>query len=171
MNNKLLKNIFLKSLFIRKIEEQISKKYSEQEMRCPIHLSIGQELQAVTICNVLTKQDIVFSNHRSHAHYLSKDCSPEKMICELYGKKNGCLNGRGGSMHLQDISKNFFGSLPIVGSGLALATGTAFAQKRNKKNSISAVFLGDGTMEEGIVHETMNFSSIFKIPLLFICEK
>lgn len=170
MNNKLLKNIFLKSLFIRKIEEQISKKYSEQEMRCPIHLSIGQELQAVTICNVLTKQDIVFSNHRSHAHYLSKDCSPEKMICELYGKKNGCLNGRGGSMHLQDISKNFFGSLPIVGSGLALATGTAFAQKRNKKNSISAVFLGDGTMEEGIVHETMNFSSIFKIPLLFICE-
>ena len=76
MNNKLLKNIFLKSLFIRKIEEQISKKYSEQEMRCPIHLSIGQELQAVTICDVLTTQDIVFSNHRSHAHYLSKDCSP-----------------------------------------------------------------------------------------------
>ena len=170
MNKNLLKNIFLKSLFIRRIEEQIAKKYSEQEMRCPVHLSIGQELQAVTICSVLTKQDIIFSNHRSHAHYLSKGCSPEKMICELYGKKNGCLNGRGGSMHLQDISKNFFGSLPIVGSGLALAAGTAFAQKRNKKNSISAVFLGDGTMEEGIVHETMNFSSIFKIPLLFICE-
>jgi pyruvate dehydrogenase E1 component alpha subunit len=170
MNKKLLKNIFLKSLFIRKIEREISIKYSEQQMRCPIHLSIGQELQAVVISQALSKNDIVFSNHRSHAHYLSKGCSPQKMICELYGKKNGCLNGRGGSMHLQDISKNFFGSLPIVGSALGLATGTAFSQKRNKKDNISVVFLGDGTMEEGIVHESMNFSSIFKIPLLFVCE-
>jgi pyruvate dehydrogenase E1 component alpha subunit len=170
MNKKLLKKIFLKTLFIRMVEEKISKKYSEQEMRCPVHLSIGQELQAVTICNSLNKNDIIFSSHRSHAHYLAKNCSVKKMICEIYGKENGCINGKGGSMHLQDISKKFFGSLPIVGSALGLATGTAFSQKRNKKNDISVVFVGDGTMEEGIVHETMNFATIFKIPLLFVCE-
>jgi pyruvate dehydrogenase E1 component alpha subunit len=142
MNKNLLKNIFLKSLFIRRIEEQIAKKYSEQEMRCPVHLSIGQELQAVTICSVLTKQDIVFSNHRSHAHYLSKGCSPQKMICELYGKRNGCLNGRGGSMHLVDTLCGFLGSSAIVGNSIPVGVGAAFAHKLNQNSNVTFIFLG-----------------------------
>jgi len=170
MNKRKYLELYNKILFIRLVEEEIAKRYSDQEMRCPVHLSIGQEAQAVAICQYLKKKDIMFSSHRSHAHYLAKNCDPYKMISELHGKEDGCLNGIGGSMHLQDISNYFFGSLPIVGSAIGLAIGTSFNQKRKSSKNITVVFIGDGTMEEGIAHEALNMSSIFNLPILFVCE-
>ena len=159
-----------KILFIRKIEENISKRYKEQNMRCPVHLSVGQEATAVGVCNHLTKKDIVFSGHRSHAHYLAKGCDPQKMLDEIHGKSTGCIQGKGGSMHLQDLDNNFYASIPIVGSSLGLAVGTALNQKRKNKTGISVVFFGDGAVEEGIFHEALNMASIFELPILFVCE-
>tara|TARA_A100001011_G_scaffold398901_2_gene505095 strand:+ start:607 stop:1572 length:966 start_codon:yes stop_codon:yes gene_type:complete len=170
-----MKNIYTKKnleklYLIRLVEEEIARRYKKEKMRCPVHLSIGQESCAVGVCSNLKNEDIVFSNHRSHAHYLAKGGNVQKMIDEIHGNENGCIGGRGGSMHLQDISKNFFASIPIVSSSVGLATGTAFAQMRRKKNSITCVFTGDATMDEGIVHESLNFSSIFNLPILYVCE-
>ena len=161
---------YKKILFIRKIEENISTRYQEQNMRCPIHLSVGQEATAVGVCNHLNKKDIVFSGHRSHAHYLAKGCDPQKMLDEIHGKATGCVKGKGGSMHLQDLNRNFYASIPIVGSSLGLVVGTALNQKKKNKTNISVVFLGDGAVEEGIFHEALNMASIFELPILFVCE-
>jgi len=170
MNKANLLKIYKNMLLIRILEEKISQKYNEQEMRCPVHLSIGQEAIATGICSLLKKKDIVFSNHRSHAHYIAKNCNIEKMLCELYGKANGCLGGRGGSMHLQEIENGFFASIPIVSSALGPAVGVALNLKRKKSKNICVVFVGDGALEEGIFHETMNFISLNKLPLLIVCE-
>ena len=163
-------NLYKKSLLIRTVEETIAEKYSEQEMRCPIHLSIGQEASATGVCLSLTDKDVMFSSHRSHAHYIAKDCNLKEMICELYGKANGCIGGRGGSMHLQDKKKNFFASIPIVSSALGPAVGVALNLKRKKSRNICVVYIGDGSVEEGIFHEAMNFISLNKLPLLIVCE-
>jgi pyruvate dehydrogenase E1 component alpha subunit len=168
MNKKL--DLYKKILFIRLIEEEIANEYKLNNMRCPVHLSIGQESCAVGVCQNLSKKDIVFSNHRSHAHYIAKGGNVQKMIDEMHGKVTGCVGGRGGSMHLQDLSVNFYASIPIVSSAIGLATGTAFTQKRKNLKSITTVFIGDGSMEEGIVHESLNFSSINNLPLLYVCE-
>jgi len=163
-------NLYKKSLLIRIVEETIAEKYSEQEMRCPVHLSIGQEASATGVCLSLKNKDIMFSSHRSHAHYIAKNCNLKEMICELYGKANGCIGGRGGSMHLQDKKKNFFASIPIVSSALGPAVGVALNLKRKKSKNICVVYIGDGSIEEGIFHEAMNFISLNKLPLLIICE-
>lgn len=163
-------NLYKKSLLIRTVEETIAEKYSEQEMRCPIHLSIGQEASATGVCLSLTNKDIMFSSHRSHAHYIAKNCNLKEMICELYGKANGCIGGRGGSMHLQDKKKKFFASIPIVSSALGPAVGVALNLKRKKSKNICVVYIGDGSVEEGIFHEAMNFISLNKLPLLIVCE-
>ena len=101
------KKIYRELIKIRLIEEEIANRYSEQEMRCPVHLSIGQESVAVTVANFLGKSDYIYSNHRSHAHYIATGCNLESFIAELYGKKSGCVHGRGGSMHIKDIDNNF----------------------------------------------------------------
>jgi pyruvate dehydrogenase E1 component alpha subunit len=163
-------NLYKKSLLIRIIEETIAEKYSEQEIRCPVHLSIGQEASATGVCLSLKNKDVMFSSHRSHAHYIAKNCNLKEMICELYGKANGCIGGRGGSMHLQDKKKNFFASIPIVSSALGPAVGVALNLKRRKTKNICVVYIGDGSIEEGIFHEAMNFISLNKLPLLIVCE-
>ena len=165
-----LKKIYRELIKIRLIEEEIANRYSEQEMRCPVHLSIGQESVAVTVANFLGKSDYIYSNHRSHAHYIAAGCNLESFIAELYGKKSGCVHGRGGSMHIKDIDNNFLSSIPLVSSALGLAVGTALHFKRTKKNSRVCVFFGDGAVEEGIFHEALNFSSLYKLPIIFICE-
>lgn len=164
------KKIYKEILKIRILEEQIADRYSEQEMRCPVHLSIGQESVAVTVANFLSKSDYVYSNHRSHAHYIAKGCSLESFIAELYGKENGCVNGRGGSMHIKDIKNNFLSSIPLVSSALGLAVGSALHLKRMKKKSRICVFFGDGSIEEGIFHEALNFAGLYELPIIFICE-
>lgn len=153
-------------LRIRRIEEAIAQRYPEQEMRCPVHLSIGQEAVAVGACKPLRSSDYVFSAHRAHAHYLAKGGSLKRMIAELYGKATGCTGGRGGSMHLVDREVGFLGSTPIVGGSLPLAVGTALAEP----DKVTVAFFGEGATEEGVFAESLNFASLKQLSILFVCE-
>ncbi len=157
-------------LRIRRIEEALAKRYTEQEMRCPMHLCIGQEAIAVGVGAALTKSDKMFSNHRAHGHYLAKGGSLDAMIAELYGRASGCCGGRGGSMHMIDLDVGFMGATPIVGGTVPLAVGSAWASKLQKKTDVTVIFLGDGCFEEGVVHESLNFAALHRLPILFVCE-
>lgn len=166
----LLLSHYRSMLRIRLIEEALADRYAEQEMRCPMHLCIGQEAIAVGVCSALTKDDVVFSNHRAHGHYLAKGGSLKAMVAELYGRITGCCGGRGGSMHLIDKSAGFMGSTPIVGGTVPLAVGAGWASSLKEQNRVSVVFFGDGCFEEGVVHESLNFAALHKLPVLFVCE-
>ena len=166
MKNKLFESM----LRIRLVEESIANKYSEQKMRCPTHLSIGQEAIAVGVCANLTTQDQVLSTHRAHAHYLAKGGCLNSMMAEIYGKASGCSKGMGGSMHLIDTSVGFMGSTAIVANTIPVAVGLALEKKLTRKKSIACVFFGDGATEEGAFYESVNFAIIHSLPILFICE-
>jgi pyruvate dehydrogenase E1 component alpha subunit len=165
-----LHSLFLEMLRIRVVERRIAERYKEQEMRCPVHLSIGQEAVAVGVCAHLKKTDKAMSAHRSHGHYLAKGGNVRAMIAELYGRADGCCGGRGGSMHLMDQAAGFWGAVPIVGSTLPIAVGLALADKRKGRNSHTVAFLGEGATEEGVFPESLNLACVLKLPVLFICE-
>ena len=162
--------IYRKLYLIRYVELQISKKYSEQEMRCPVHLSVGQEATAVGVCAHLNKEDLVLSAHRSHAHYLAKGGDLLKMLGELYGKENGCARGKGGSMHLFDLEAGLIAAVPIVGSTLPIGVGVAFGLQRLKTKGIVVIYFGDGATEEGVFAESLDFAALKSLPVLFVCE-
>lgn len=164
------RELSLEVLRIRMIEEEIGRRYKEQEMRCPVHLSIGQEACAVGVAKALTHSDLMVSTHRSHAHYLAKGGDLARMLCELYGKAYGCSRGQGGSMHLTDWSVGFVGSTSIVGGTIPVGVGLAFAMKQRKEKNIAVVCLGDAAVEEGVFHESANFASLHKLPVLFVIE-
>ncbi|MBI3506694.1 MAG: thiamine pyrophosphate-dependent dehydrogenase E1 component subunit alpha [Proteobacteria bacterium] len=155
---------------IRAVEEAIAARYSEQEMRCPVHLSIGQEAAAVGICSSLRKSDKVYSTHRCHAHYLAKGGKLAPMLAEIYGKAAGCLGGRGGSMHLADPDQGMFVSVPIVASSIPLAVGGALAERQRGGDGVTVAFVGDASLEEGVFHEAANFAALRNLPVLFACE-
>lgn len=158
------------TLRIRLIEEEISKRYAEMEMRCPVHLSLGQEHIAVGVCAGLPKDSLMVSTHRSHAHYLAKGGDLKRMLAELYGKESGCSRGMGGSMHLVDWSVGFAGSTSIVGGTIPVGVGLAFADKLSGSDRITAVMIGDAAIEEGVFHESANFASLHKLNVLFVLE-
>lgn len=171
INNKHHQQRILDKLYlIRGIEEAIAEHYSEGEMRCPTHLSIGQEGVPAALSVCLTNQDYAVSTHRSHAHYLAKGGCPKAMLAEIYGKATGCSGGRGGSMHLIDESVGFKGSTAIVGNTIPIGVGLALSQHIRKENNISVVFVGDGAIEEGVFYEAANFAAVKQLPVLFICE-
>lgn len=157
-------------LRIRLTEEAIANRYADQEMRCPMHLCIGQEAIAVGVCAALSVDDGVFSNHRAHGHYLAKGGSLKAMIAELYGRTAGCCGGRGGSMHLIDLDAGFLGSTPIVGGTVPLAVGAAWAASLRNERKVFVTFFGDGCFEEGVMHESMNFAALHNLPVIFVCE-
>jgi TPP-dependent pyruvate/acetoin dehydrogenase alpha subunit len=166
----LLKALHKEMLYIRMVEERIADEYAAQEMRCPIHLSIGQEAIAVGVCSALSKNDHVFSNHRCHAHYLAKGGDLPAMLAELYGKATGCASGKGGSMHLVDPGCGFMGAAPIVGSTIPIAVGTAFSAKQRSSDRVTTVFFGEGAVETGVFYESLNFAALHSLPVLFVCE-
>ena len=157
-------------LRIRLVEERIAKLYPEQEMRCPVHLSIGQEAVAAGVCANLNRDDYVLSNHRSHAHYLAKGGDLKAMLAELYGRVTGCSQGKGGSMHLVDLSAGFLGAAPIVGSTIPIAVGVALGSVMRSSQRVTVVFFGDAAAETGTLHESINFAALKRLPVLFVCE-
>ena len=152
---------------IRMVEEAIAAHYPEQQMRCPVHLSIGQEAASAGVCAALRPDDLAMSGHRSHAHYLGKGGDLPAMIAEIYGKATGCCQGRGGSMHLVDLKAGFVGAVPIVGSTIPIATGLAFADRQLKRDRVTVAFLGEAATEEGVFHESVNFASLHQLPIIF----
>ncbi len=157
-------------LRIRRVEESLANRYVDKEMRCPMHLCIGQEAIAVGVCAAMEPRDLIYSNHRAHGHYLAKGGNLSAMIAELYGRATGCCGGRGGSMHLIDLNVGFMGSTPIVGGTVPLAVGSAWACSLKNSEQVTVVFFGDGCFEEGVVHESMNFAALHKLPIVFVCE-
>jgi pyruvate dehydrogenase E1 component alpha subunit len=135
-----------------------------------MHLCIGQEAIAVGVGLALLNSDKMYSNHRAHGHYLAKGGSLNAMIAELYGRASGCCGGRGGSMHMIDLDVGFMGATPIVGGTVPLAVGSAWASKLQKKTDVTVIFFGDGCFEEGVVHESLNFAALHRLPILFVCE-
>lgn len=162
--------LFREMLRIRLIEEAIANRYSEQKMRCPVHLSIGQEAVAVGVCQAASPSDYLISNHRAHAHYLAKGGDLKKMIAEIYGKVTGCSSGKGGSMHLIDQKVNIVGTTPIVGGSLPVGVGVAFASLLKKEHRATIIFFGEAATEEGVWAESINFAALRKLPILFVCE-
>lgn len=157
-------------LKIRLVERRIEREYKYDEIKTPIHLSIGQEAVAAGVCIHLKKEDYLFCTHRSHAQYLAKGGDLKKMIAELYLRSTGCSLGRGGSMHLVDPEVGILGSTAIVGGDLPLGTGTALASKLQHNDKVTAVFFGDGAVDEGTFHESLNFAAVKKLPVVYICE-
>jgi TPP-dependent pyruvate/acetoin dehydrogenase alpha subunit len=170
LDKNLSHSLLYDMLRIRLVEEGIAALYPEQEIRCPVHLCIGQEAIPVGVCANLLKDDIVMGNHRSHGHYLAKGGDLNAMMAEIYGKATGCSKGMGGSMHLIDLSVNFLGTTPIVASIIPVAVGTAFASWLNNENLVTVIFLGRGATEEGVFTESLNFAALKKLPIIFISE-
>jgi pyruvate dehydrogenase E1 component alpha subunit len=155
---------------IRTVEETLADLYPEGEMRTPTHFSIGQEAVAVGVCAALRRDDVVYSGHRCHAHYLAKGGSLAGMVAELYGRDTGCARGRGGSVHLNDAEAGFIAASAILGQTMATAVGSALAFRMDGVDRVAVTFFGDGTVEEGIFHESLNFAVVKKLPVLFVCE-
>lgn len=169
-DSTLKKKLFYDMLRIRRAEEKIAELYPEQEMRCPVHLCIGQEAIAAGVCAHLKKEDYVMSAHRSHGHYLAKGGNLSAMMAELWGKETGCSGGMGGSMHLIDLNAGFLGATPILASTIAIAVGTAFGARMKNEKRVTVVFFGEAATEEGTFHEAVNFAAVEKLPVLFVCE-
>ena len=162
---------FYRALYrIRRVEEEIARIYPADIIKSPVHLSIGQEAVSVGVCEALQPSDVVFGTYRSHALYLAKGGDLRTMIAELYGKVTGCAKGKGGSMHLIDTTAGVMGTSAVVGTTIPLAVGYAYALKLAGKDTIVASFFGDGAVEEGVFHESLNFATLKGVPILFICE-
>ncbi len=157
-------------LRIRLAEEAVARLVEAGEARCPCHLYIGQEAIAAGVCAALERDDTVWGGHRSHGHYLAKGGPLEALFAEILGKTTGCSGGRGGSMHLLAEEQGILGTVPIVAGTVPLAVGAAMAYKMRKEARVAVAFFGDGTVEEGHVHESMNLAALYRLPVVFICE-
>lgn len=155
---------------IRKFEEAVADLITKDEIRCPCHLYIGQEAIATGVCRALNPNDVVFSTHRSHGHYIAKGGSIKSLMAELFGKATGCSHGHGGSMHLASPDIGLPGSSAIVAGTISLSIGAGLAFSLQKNSNVSTVFFGDGATNEGLFYESLNFAALKKLPVLFICE-
>jgi len=165
-----LERIYRTLRLIRRVEEEIARIYPTDKIKSPVHLSIGQEAVSVGICDVLRSDDAVSPTYRGHAAFLAKGGSVRAMMAELYGKATGITGGKGGSMHLIDMSHNLIGTSAVVGTTIPVALGFALAFKRAQTDRVVVTFFGDGATEEGVFAESLNFASLHKLPVLFVCE-
>lgn len=165
-----LARVYRSLRLIRRTEEEIARIYPSDKIKSPVHLSIGQESVSVGVCDILEGGDVISATYRGHAAYLAKGGDLKQMMAELYGKGTGCAAGKAGSMHLIDMGANVLGMSAVVGTTIPVAAGYAFALKREGKGRIAVSFFGDGATEEGVFSETLNFASLHKLPILFVCE-
>ena len=162
--------LYRSMLRIRRIEEEIERRYHQDQMKTPIHLVIGQEATAVGCCAALTRSDLVYSSHRTHGVYLAKGGDLKAMLCEMHCRVNGCAASRGGSMHLIDKGVGMAGTSAIVGGAVPIAVGAGLAARMKGENRVVVVFLGDATTEEGVCSESLNFAALKQVPVVFLCE-
>lgn len=170
MSTALYSRMYRALFRIRRVEEEIARVYPTDKIQSPVHLSIGQEAVSVGACEALGQKDIVFGTYRGHALYLAKGGNLNRMIAELYGKATGSAKGKGGSMHLVDAAAGVMGMSAIVGTTIPQAVGYAYAAELLKRKIVVASFFGDGAVDEGVFHESMNFAALKKLPVIFICE-
>ena len=157
-------------MLIRRFEEKSAELYTKEKIRGFLHLYVGEEAVAAGTMQALTAEDNVLSTYREHGHALVRGVDAGVIMAEMYGKQEGCSRGRGGSMHLFDAKKRFYGGNAIVAGHLCLAVGMALASKKQKRNNITCCFFGEGAAAEGEFHEAMNLAALWNVPVLFVCE-
>ena len=169
-NKKFLSGLLLTMHRIRECEESLVEPIAKGEIRTPCHLYTGQEAVAAGVISCFTDKDCVFGTHRSHGHYVAKGGSLRGMMAEIFCREAGCAKGRGGSMHLVATEKGMMGAAPIVGGTISLALGAALAAHIRGDKRVAAAFFGDGATGEGGIYESLNFASLLKLPIIFVCE-
>ncbi|HEX6104613.1 MAG TPA: pyruvate dehydrogenase (acetyl-transferring) E1 component subunit alpha [Gemmatimonadales bacterium] len=157
-------------LLIRRFEEKAAELYSAGKIRGFLHLYIGEEAVATGVMQALNPEDAIVATYREHGHALARGVPPGAIMAEMYGRANGCSRGRGGSMHLFDLSRRFYGGYAIVGGGLPVAVGLGLADRLQQRRRITACFFGDGAVAEGEFHESLNLAALWDLPVLFLCE-
>lgn len=170
ISNGKLKEIYIKMLLTRKFEEKVAAFFSMGKVHGTTHLYAGEEAAATGVCCALAPEDLITSTHRGHGHCISKGIDLNKMMAELLGKETGYCKGKGGSMHIADLDRGNLGANGVVGGGHAIAVGAALTTQMRKIDRIVVCFFGDGAANEGSFHEAINLASIWKLPVLFVCE-
>jgi pyruvate dehydrogenase E1 component alpha subunit len=165
-----LLDLYRTMLTIRRFEERCNTLYLQGKIPSTLHLYIGQEAVATGVCANLRTDDYITSTHRPHGHAIAKGVSLKSIMAELYGKSTGCCKGKGGSMHVGDIRVGMFPAIAIVGAGIPIAAGAALALKRLGTDRVAVSFFGDGAANEGAFHEGLNMASIWKLPVVYVCE-
>lgn len=165
-----IERVYRSLRLIRRVEEEVARIYPSDQIKSPVHLSIGQEAVSVGVCDALRADDVVAPTYRGHAAFLAKGGSLPGLMAELYGKAGGVAGGKGGSMHLIDMKANVLGASAVVGTTIPIAVGYALAAKRAGSDRVVVAFFGDGATEEGVFAESLNFASLHKLPVLFVCE-
>lgn len=157
-------------MLIRRFEEKAAEMYTKEKIRGFLHLYIGEEAVATGVINALGPEDNILCTYREHGQAIARGVDPGAIMAEMYGKREGCSSGRGGSMHLFDVSRRFYGGNAIVAGHLPMALGLALADKKLKRKQITCCFFGEGAAAEGEFHESMNLSSLWQVPVLWVCE-
>ncbi len=170
LSKEMMLEMLKKMLEIRYFEEKVVDQYARGAVPGLAHLYIGEEAVAVGACMNLTKDDYITSTHRGHGHCIAKGGELKPMMAELFGKRTGYCKGKGGSMHIAAFDKGILGAMGIVGSGAPIAVGAALGVKKQKLDRVVLCFFGDGASNQGTTHEAMNFASLHKLPVVFICE-
>ena len=164
------RELLFQMLRIRRFEEKCAEVYTQEKIRGFLHLYIGEEAIAVGLSQALEPQDAVVATYREHGHALARGISAAAIMAEMYGKREGCSGGRGGSMHLFDAATRFYGGNAIVAGGLPLAVGLALADKLQGRQNVTACVFGEGAAAEGEFHESLNLAALWQLPVLFVCE-
>jgi pyruvate dehydrogenase E1 component alpha subunit len=170
LNRQHALHLLRQMLRIRRFEERCAELYTEEKIRGFLHLYIGEEAVAVGVMQALTPEDAVVATYREHGHAIARGIGMGPLMAELYGKRSGCSGGRGGSMHIFDAATRFYGGNAIVGGGLPLAVGLGLAEKMQQRKAVIACFFGEGAVAEGEFHESLNLATLWKLPVLFLCE-
>jgi acetoin:2,6-dichlorophenolindophenol oxidoreductase subunit alpha len=168
--DSLLSEIYRRMVLIRRFEEKVNELFLKGVMPGTIHLSLGQEATTVGACMALRPDDVITLTHRGHGQALAKGVSPDTLMAELFGKATGCCKGKGGSLHVGDLSVGALPAIAIVGASTPIAAGMAFAFKRHRTGQVALNFFGDATSNKGDWHEALNLAAIWKLPVIFLCE-
>lgn len=167
---KLNVELFKKVYLLRRSEEKIVKNYDDNEMKTPMHMSMGEEAIAAGVSYSLDNKDLIFGTYRSHGIYLARTGNTDGFFAELYGKETGVIRGKGGSMHLSAPDKGLLATSAVVASTIPVAVGAAYSLKTRQIKGVSVVFMGDGAIDEGVFWESLNMACLFKLPVIFVCE-
>ena len=170
LDDKTLIDLYTRMVRIRRTEETLMEVFSAGEIPGFLHVAIGQEAAPAAVCSLLADEDYIGSTHRGHGHVVAKGIELKPFMAEIFGRKNGFCMGRSGSMHLADKRLGILGANGIVGGGIPIATGAAFAAKYQKSGRVAVAFFGDGATGEGNFHECLNMAALWKLPILFVCE-
>ncbi|MBR0600623.1 thiamine pyrophosphate-dependent dehydrogenase E1 component subunit alpha [Clostridiales bacterium BAD-6] len=170
MNKEKLKEMYIKMLHTRLFEEKVAYFFSMGMVHGTTHLYVGEEASAVGACCALETEDLITSTHRGHGHCIGKGIDLNRMMAELLGKSTGYCKGKGGSMHIADLERGNIGANGVVGGGHAIAVGAGLTLRMQKRDNVVVCFFGDGASNEGSFHEALNLASVWKLPVIFICE-